>query len=195
MEKRDTLPIIRQLLWTERDTLRDHLLRLTPQDRRGRFASAANDTFIQRYVDGIDWNWNSYRALGAFVDGELIGAGECRIFGSYWQQEAELAFSVEQLYQCHGIGGELFRRLVAMARNRGMQRLCIVTEPHNAAMQAVARNNGMRLRTLEDVEGLLELEGPTPLSVAEEWVGESTAWLCTGLAFLNRQLRLTETAN
>ncbi|RFA29177.1 hypothetical protein CAI21_10435 [Alkalilimnicola ehrlichii] len=181
-------PILRQLYWPEKEALRAHLLRLGPEERRGRFAWAANDAFINRYIDNLEWTLSTYRAIGAFVDGELRGVAECRISRNDWRWDAELAFSVESAYQRQGIGSELFRRMVAMARNRGLNKISIMTESHNKAMHALARRNGMRLIAGPEVEGHMELEGPTPLSVAEEMIGESTAWWYTGLSFLSQQL-------
>ncbi len=181
-------PIIRQLLWSEKAALRAHLLRLAPEDRRARFAGIATDATINAYVDSLPSALNSYRALGAFVDGVLRGVAECRIQGPYWAPEAELAFSVEHEFQRQGIGSELFRRMVSLTRNRGIRRIYILTERSNVAMHAVAHKHGMRLRAGYEVEGVMELEGPTPLSVAEEMLGEGTAWFCEGVALLTKQL-------
>lgn len=177
-------PILRQLLWWEKEALRSHLLRLDRTDRRRRFAGFIADSGVERYVDGLPWGSTRYMALGAFVDGTLRGAAECRLVGPRHAPEAELAFSVEQDFQRRGLGSELFRRMVSMTRNRGIRSIRIVTEPDNRGMHALARRHGMRLRAGQEVHGQMNLEGPTPGSVADEWFNETAAWFREGLDFV-----------
>lgn len=177
-------PIVRQLLWWEKEELRSHLLRLNRTDRRRRFAGFIGDSGVERYVDSLPWGSTRYMALGALIDGTLRGAAECRLVGPHHTPEAELAFSVEHDFQRRGIGSELFRRMVSMTRNRGIRRIRIVTEPDNKGMHALARRHGMRLRAGLEVRGQMELEGPTPRSVADEWFNETAAWFLEGLDFV-----------
>lgn len=177
-------PIVRQLLWGEKEALRRHLLRLDRNDRRKRFAGFIADSGIERYVEGLPWGGWRYMALGAFVAGELRGVAECRLVGSPQAPEAELAFSVEHDFQRRGIGSELFRRMVSATRNRGIRTIRIVTEPDNGGMHALARRHGMRLRAGLEVRGQMSLEGPTPGSVADEWFNETAAWFLEGLDFV-----------
>ncbi len=167
--------VIRRLWWFEQEQWRDHLLRLSPEDRRLRFAGITSEDAIQRYCDKADPF--SMTIIGAFVDGTLRAVGECRMVGDEWPRDAELAFSVEAEYQGRGIGSELFRRLVMYARNRSVKKVYLVTEPYNDRMRRVARKFGMSL-SLEygELEGRLELFWPTYSSVLDEVLAEGAAY-------------------
>ncbi len=167
-------PVIRRLLWGERDLWREHLLRLGPQSRRNRFAGPVSDTFVRRYCD--DASPLTRELYGAFVDGELRAAGEFALFDRNWPRRAELAFSVEEPWQNQGLGSALFRRLLVHARNQSVRRVYIIAEPGNAPMHRIARKNGMALSVdADEVAGRLELVGPSYLSVMEEFVEEGVA--------------------
>ena len=96
--------LIRKLWIGESERYRDHLLRLDAGSRRNRFAGAVSDQFVRDYADlsfGID-------ALihGFFVDDTLRGAAELRQVGSPMTHEAEVAFSIERPWLCHGLSIE-----------------------------------------------------------------------------------------
>ncbi|MBA1149108.1 GNAT family N-acetyltransferase [Ectothiorhodospiraceae bacterium WFHF3C12] len=169
-----TLPIHR-LYPAERNKFKEHLKRLAPADRRLRFGSQISDARIDRYVDGLEWPWAI--TLVAMKDGLVRGAGECVIARHTWPPTAELAFSVEPAYQGQGIGSGLFERLLVVARNRGISRIHIVTTPDNTRMQRMATRYGMTLVRNVDIEGRLELTGPTPTSLSGEWVDASLSWM------------------
>ncbi|CAN0495421.1 unnamed protein product, partial [Phaeothamnion confervicola] len=64
----------RKLASTERLLLRDHLLRLTPEDRALRFLSEVSAEHIEQYCTRVD---DHYRiVIGYFVAGVMRGAGE-----------------------------------------------------------------------------------------------------------------------
>ncbi|MCH8503854.1 MAG: GNAT family N-acetyltransferase [Ectothiorhodospiraceae bacterium] len=167
--------VIRRLWWFEREQWQAHLLRLSAEDRRLRFAGVTSDEAIRRYCEKSEPF--SMTLIGAFVDGTLRAVGECFLTGDDWPRDAELAFSVEADHQGQGIGTELFRRLVIYARNRSVKKAYLVTEPHNERMRRVARKFGMDL-SLEygELEGRLELFWPTYSSVFDELLAEGTAY-------------------
>ena len=171
----------RRLWWYERGLFARHLLRLTRDDRYLRFGGHMSDSALAAYAQGSDWP--RHVLLGAFVDGELRGVGECRFLERAWPAEAELAFSVEAPWQGQGLGTELFRRLLTFARNRGVQRVYVTTLRENAPMRRIARRFGMVMARAEDeLEGRLELLWPTGLSVAEEAVDQGQALWSAGFA-------------
>src|SRR5687768_17175966 len=62
----------RKLLPTEAPLLAEHLIRLSPDDRRLRFGGLFKpDDVIRRYVQGIDWIHS--RQVGCFDAGALRG--------------------------------------------------------------------------------------------------------------------------
>ncbi len=172
----ETALVIRRLWLHERDQWCEHLLRLSPQDRRSRFAGAVNDDFIRSYCQRQEPL--GLVLIGAFVEGELRGVAEFRLLNHDWPRRAELAFSVEEGHQGRGIGSELFRRMVMYARNRSVQKVYITTEPGNERMRAVARKFGMELSSsYGEVEGRLEVLWPNYASYMEEFMAEGTALL------------------
>lgn len=171
---------VRRLWITERSLICAHLKRLSPENRYLRFGGHVGDEFLDRYCESMDW----FRSvlIGAFVDGELRGVGEFRRFGEgFWPSSAELAVSVEGEVQDHGIGSILFRRLIVYARNRAVDNMYIMCLRNNHKLKHIAAKHEFTLKSSEDdVEGLLELAGPTYASWMEEAWEEGRAWLRDG---------------
>ncbi len=143
-----------------------------------RFAGHVSDRFIRGYAGREDWLQRT--VLGAFADGELRGAAECRLLPGNWPREAELAFSVEQNLQGRGIGSALFARMLTFARNRVLHRVYLTTLASNRRMRHIAGKFGMRLRVCDgDLEGRLELLGPDYISLWEEAWQESQGWFAS----------------
>lgn len=167
-------PVVRRLWWAERDLWRQHLLRLGPEARRDRFAGLVSDAFIERYCQAA--SPFTLALFGAFVDGALRAVGEFALLDRDWPRQAELAFSVEDAWQNQGLGSALFRRLLVHARNHSVRRVYIVSEPGNLRMHRIARKSGMVLSTeAGELEGRLELLGPSYFSVVEEMFAEGMA--------------------
>jgi hypothetical protein len=93
---------IRRLSALERGKLRDHLLRLAPEDRLLRFGGYLSDSLIDAYCDGLEWG----RAIiiGYLVDGEVRGLGELKPMARTLSRAAEAALSVERPYRDRGVG-------------------------------------------------------------------------------------------
>jgi GNAT superfamily N-acetyltransferase len=138
---------IRKLAFTERDKVRDHLLRLTSEERRLRFFHAVDDRFIGTYSDtmfplgGI--------VLGCFEKRILRAVGELRRINAPWALKAEVSISVEGALQHHGIGAELVRRLMESARNRSIRTVHFDFLLDNSPMQKIVRKLGAELRWCE----------------------------------------------
>jgi RimJ/RimL family protein N-acetyltransferase len=160
---------IRTLLPWELPKFRDHLLRLTPEDRRLRFGHALSEAGVDAYVRGIDWVRD--RVLACDGDGhEVIGAVHvCRIGGG----GVELAFSVEGEYRNRGIGAALAERAMLWARNRGYRRIHAYCQPENMPMRRLASRCGMKAPCeVGECEGMLELEPATMATWFRELVSE-----------------------
>lgn len=168
-------PIAIRKLWpSERELLSDHLLRLGPNDRRMRFCGATKDEFIERYCQRIDWQ--KATIIGYFDDGVLRGAAELAPTEDTWQRKAELALTVERRYQNRGIGTELLRMALVMARNRFIQTVYMICLLDNVKMQRVATKCDAQLITHPgEVEGQISPPWPSALSLVEEAMAEGHA--------------------
>ena len=93
---------IRKLWITEAPLYCAHLLRLDPESRRDRFNGTVSDAYIRSFA--APSNFADAVVHGFFGDGVLRGVGELRPLVAY---EAEIALSVEQDWQGHGVGAAL----------------------------------------------------------------------------------------
>lgn len=158
----------RKLLGSERVLLRDHLLRLTPDDRALRFLSEVSAEHIEQYCARVDDHFRI--VIGYFVDGVMRGAGEI-VFnaGMTWLGSCEVALSVERDYQNGGVGAELLRRLLVLARNRGVSKVIMLCLRGNRRMQTLAKKFEGELHfAAGDVEGTLYPRWPDAASLFEE---------------------------
>lgn len=180
----------RKLFAGEADKFRDHLLRLSADCRRMRFAHAVSDSFIEEYADRM--GENGAIVYGYFVDGVLRGAAELRKLSDTWGHEAEAAFSVEAGHQDHGVGSELMGRIIRTARNRGVQRLYMICLAENARMRAIADKYDAELRfEYDEVVGEIVPDGPSYFSLLAEAVEDRVGYM---LAVLDTQARLARAA-
>lgn len=159
--------IIRTLLPTEFGLLKDHLLRLDRDDRYLRFGGHCDDTIVARHVDGLD----RFRtvAVALFEDGEVRGAAELIRLDPPAATRGELAVTVEKAWQDSGVGTELLRRALTIARNRGLQSLFMICLSENSRMRHLADKFRGRLIELGgEVEATLDLLAPDGLSLLQE---------------------------
>jgi RimJ/RimL family protein N-acetyltransferase len=122
------MQVIRPLLPIEAEEIEAHFLRLSDADRYLRFAGPAPASVIERYVGQL--NWARSIRLGSFQDGRLRGLAE--LVGNP-DGSAELAVTVESECQRHGIASELVRRMLVIARNRGVRQIvsyCLTENQH-----------------------------------------------------------------
>jgi acetyltransferase len=75
---------------------------------------------------------------------EILGVG--RMVRLEAVNEAELAVIVSDAYQRHGVGSELVRLLLDVARRENLGRLVAIVLPQNHAVQDVLRHLGFHLR-------------------------------------------------
>ena len=174
----------RKLTAGERRLLRDHLLRLSPEDRALRFLSAVSTDHIEQYCSRVD---EYHRiVIGYFVDDVMRGAGEI-VFnvGPTCCGNCEVALSVESASQNRGVGSELVRRLLVLARNRGVSKVRMLCMRSNRRMQRLAQKFDSELHFVAgDVEGTLYPRRPDAATLFEE------SWQ-QGCALLNLVFGLT----
>jgi GNAT superfamily N-acetyltransferase len=140
---------IRKLLASEIPAVRAHMLRLHPDDRRSRFFGGMGDAAVAAYCDALFGAGGI--VLGAFTHGVLRGIGELRRQGAASEQSAEVAFSVERAFQGGGIGTELLRRLIEVARNRAIRTVHFHCLMDNLAAQRIVRGAGGALHYADGV--------------------------------------------
>ena len=169
-------PIFRKLWPGESNLLRDHLTRLDVEDRSFRFGHAVSDERIADYCASTDWLTTI--VLSAWNAGTMRAAGELKILEGDWPPSAEPALSVERRFDGNGIGSELFRRLLVIARNRGIRRVYMLCLSENDRMLRIARKAVPDLRFSGDqVEAEIVLAPPTPPSLGEELYDDCWATL------------------
>src|SRR5262249_46005019 len=86
--------------------------------------------------------------------------GVARLNRLQTEAEAEIAVLVSDEHQRKGLGTELLRRLVEIARDMGVSRILAEMLRDNVAIQTIFRRLGFRLRLLRDpgyVQAILEL--------------------------------------
>lgn len=165
----------RKLLPTESGLFRDHLCRLSPDDRVSRFAGSVSDAAIVAHARRFDWLTGIL--IGCFVDGVLRGVAEIRWLDPGIGWRAELAVTVEEGWQDEQIGTELLRRAITHARNRGLKSLYMLCLTGNHRMQAIARKfEGVLVFDGSQVEADITLPFPTQLTLLAEAMGDSVAF-------------------
>jgi len=180
--------VIRKIWIGEIEKYREHLLRLDEDSRSSRFGGAVSEEFITNYVGTI----GSLDAIihGFFIDGVLRGAAELRPVGTAPPDEAEVAFSIEQPWQSHGVGSALLDRTLLAARNRGIKLLHMSCLAHNERMQQLARKFDAELSfDFGGVVGEVETPHPTPMSMLREWFADGHGFATAALDAQSRLLK------
>jgi RimJ/RimL family protein N-acetyltransferase len=178
----------RKLLPTEGPLLAEHLIRLSPDDRRLRFGGLfMPDDVIGRYVQGIDWTHS--RQVGCFDAGALRGVVQLSLPRSNieadapWMKRgtAEFGISVEAPWRRQGIATQLIRQAIAVARNHDVRDLYMVCHPENEPMRRLARKVGLRLNYVSgEVVGQVELPSADGETADAERALEAPAWNARG---------------
>jgi GNAT superfamily N-acetyltransferase len=181
---------IRKLWIGEAKTYRDHLLRLDADSRRNRFGGAVADEMIETYIASAMRRGTVLH--GFLVDGVLRGVADLKPFGAAFPTEAEVAFSIEQPWQSHGVGSALLERTLLAARNRGIRLVHMACLADNARMQQLARKFAADLSfDLGSVVGEVAAPPATPLSLLREMVADGHGF---ATAVLDEQARLLKSA-
>ena len=161
----------RKLMDHEKTLLSEHEIRVSGEDRVLRFMGGVNDDFIRTHCSQIAWP-NSV-AIGCFVDGTLRGASELW-FDPWGEKPCELALTVERKFQGQGIGTELLRRSLLLARNRGAKSVYLACLPENRKMQHILQKFGRTVTTSVDgtIESELAIPAASQLTLWQELAGD-----------------------
>jgi GNAT superfamily N-acetyltransferase len=164
--------LVRKLWIGETASYRDHLLRLDRDSRHRRFSGTVSDDVIARHAATADDLGTVVH--GFFVEGVLRGAAELRHINGILSHEAEVAFSIEQPWQSHGVGTVLLERTLLTARNRGIKSLRMDCLAENRRMQQLARKFEADLKfDFGSVVGEVDPARLTPLSVVRELMDDA----------------------
>lgn len=167
---------IRKLWPLDFGAFRRHLLRLDSETRHARFGTAVSDTFLETYADTAKRLGTVI--YGAFIGQEMHASAELRAIHPLGDTLAEAAFAVEREHQHHGLGSVLMGRVITAAQNRGIGQLHMICMRENATMQRLASKFGARLKLEEgDVVGQIEPRFPTPVSLFDETLNDTTAFV------------------
>lgn len=186
--------VIRKIAAAESLHLQRHLIRLDPESRRLRFGAIVRDQHIKRFIETLNWSTSIH--LGYFDRGRLCGAAHLVSFDGPDAPGVEYAVSVEAPHQNAGIGTELTRRAITIARNRGLRELYMVCLRENARMQHIARKVGATVILAGiEVEGRVTLPSADPVSLWQEAFDDGTGLVAATLGQLPTPmtvLRLTD---
>ena len=167
---------IRSLGINHRARITKHLMALEPHDRYLRFGFSANDTQIQRYTDGLNFERDEIfgiynRRLDLIAMAHLAFSADANLAAC-----AEFGVSVLASARGRGYGARLFDRAAMHARNEGVSRMFIHALSENTPMLKIARNAGATVeRDGSESEAHLSLSPATLDSRLSEMVEEQLA--------------------
>lgn len=145
--------------WTARDGSRVHIRAIRPEDahmerrfvqrlsersRLMRFMSAVRDLTPEMMSRFTQIDYDRELALVALVDDAEVGVA--RYAANPDERSCEFAVVVADDWQGRGLGGELMRRIIKLAADRGFERMEGITLRENAAMQRLAGQLGFTVR-------------------------------------------------
>jgi RimJ/RimL family protein N-acetyltransferase len=157
----------RLLITAEQGLYRDHLLRLSPDDRRLRFFAPLDDDAIIEFVAGL--NSRETRIIACF-DNRLavIAAVQVAVIKGKGRL-AEFAFSVDEAERGRGLATTLMKRALLWVRNRNIPRAHMHCLAENHPVRRMALRLGMSVSSdTGDSEAAMDLPLPTALSIAQE---------------------------
>jgi RimJ/RimL family protein N-acetyltransferase len=164
---------IRKIHILELDKYKAHLLNLSDDSRRLRFAYQAQDIAVERFIESVRENFDKHKIF-AIEDDNLNFIGIAHI--SLQGEEMELAFSVSDAHQGKGLGSELIKHSIDWCRNRGITKGFMVCLQSNDKMKKLANKCGMKLKSeFGETTANIELDNPTPLTFTNEIFTSSLA--------------------
>jgi GNAT superfamily N-acetyltransferase len=167
---------MRKLLPSEAGKLRDHLARLTREQRSLRFMGALDDDAVAEHCECL--NWFRTMVIGFFDAGVLRGVAELQVADNHFPILCEVAITVETAWQDHGVATELLRRVLIIARNRSARGVQINCFGDNYRIQHVARKFGAQFRCRAgESEAEISTPAPTYWSLCEEAIADGLGWM------------------
>lgn len=156
--KNGTPAIIRAIRPEDRGRIRAAFEKLEPQTIFTRFFSRKTTLTDLELTDATEVDFENTVALVATLskDGEeeVIAGGRYIAFeGTDGEKIAEVAFTVEDVFQGQGLASRMLAHLAEIARSKGIVRFEAEVLPHNAAMLKVFENSGFPVlrRSVDDV--------------------------------------------
>jgi len=147
------------------DAVRDMHAKMSPDNLYLRFFSMSPAVAEQEARRICREPGPDHAALLAMLDGEVVGCGTYEQSGA-GSRSAEVAFTVADDLQNHGIGMLLLEHLVSLGRGRGFRAFTAETLSENAAMLRVFADAGLQAqRSLSD--GVYDLTFPLPADEAD----------------------------
>jgi len=166
--------LTRDLQPSERLLFRDHLLRLSQDDRISRFAGMRSDKGIDDYVAQIDFMRDHIKV--AFDERLNVIAAIHLVMVD--PESAEFALSIEQAYRGKGYGRALFKSAIRWMQNRGVKKAYSLCMRSNGPMLHIAETEGMQLHfDGSEVEAFLDLDQTSFSDFWQEMAEEQGAWL------------------
>ncbi len=170
------MAVFRALFPSETEILIGHYLRLEPADRELRFFARVSDDYLKRHCERIDWQHACL--IGCFIDGVLRGVAELHVDRSSGPAHGEVSVSVEPAWQHEGIGTELLRRVLMVARNRLVRSLTLSCLLDNRPMQRLVRKFSDELQLQDgEVNAAITVPYPTLLSLCDEAFLNGLGWM------------------
>ncbi len=167
---------MRKLLPGEAPKLRDHLVRLTPEERSLRFMGALDDVAVGEHCERL--NWFRSVVIGFFDAGVLRGAAELQVADEHLPILCEVAITVETAWQDQGVATELLRRVLVIARNRSARGVQINCLGDNYRIQHVAHKFGAHFHhRAGESEAEIPIPAPTYWSLCEEIIDDAFGWM------------------
>jgi len=133
-------PLIRQLRTADGPVVRELHRGLSDRDTYLRFFTL-RPARLPQFVDRLVSDVARRAALGAFVEGRLVGVASYEVAPN--SVEADIALVVADRMQAHGIGTTLLRDLVSLARAVGLRRFTADVLTENTAMLRVLCDCGL----------------------------------------------------
>ena len=131
----DGVAELRPVLSSDAPLLEEAWMGLSADTRYARFGFGIDHLTNQELKYLTDVDQRRHVAIGALIDGEAAGIGR------YVQVEgsdcAEVALTVVDRFQQRGLGRELFKALVAVARHDGVDAFCFEVAPSNEAVKSL----------------------------------------------------------
>lgn len=129
---------VRPILPTDAPLLKEGFANLSESSRFARFGMGMGHLTKQelRYLTEVDHR--THVAWGAMVGDDAAGISRYLVLEG--GESAEVAVTVVDRYQRHGLGRQLFQALVAVARHDGLRTIRFEIEPSNLAVRRLIRD-------------------------------------------------------
>jgi len=134
----------------------EHLLALTPEDRRCRFHGATSDERIRHYC--AEMTGRTAHLVGCLEGERLVGLIEIVLSGEGAERRGEVGISVAHDRRDRGIGHALVQHALDFAANHGVS-LVFGYLPDNARIPRIVHDLG---GTVNRVAAEAELAAPAP---------------------------------